>query len=98
MFRRIFLCLLLISGIVLLSSCSHTKKSDGPPNFYVDETKIPNAVPKPEALAKYGNLKSYVVFGKRYHTMKSSEHYNEVGTASWYGSKFHAHKTSSGEP
>lgn len=98
MFRSIFRSIFLICFIVLLSSCSHTKKNDGPPNFYVDETKIPNAVPRPEPLAKYGNVKSYVVFGKRYHTMKSSEHYNEVGTASWYGSKFHARKTSSGEP
>jgi rare lipoprotein A len=83
---------------VVLSSCSHTKKNDGPPNFYVDETRIPNAVPKPEPLAKYGNVKSYVVFGKRYYTMKSCENYNELGTASWYGSKFHTRKTSSGEP
>jgi rare lipoprotein A len=89
--------LLVLMFIVLLSSCS-TKKNDGPPDFYVDETKIPNATPKPEPLAKYGNYKSYVVFGKRYYTLSSSKNYDEVGTASWYGTKFHAHKTSSGEP
>src|SRR5437773_6629742 len=95
MFKRCKL-LLIVCLMALLSSCSHMKK-DGPPNFYVDEKKIPNAVPKPEPLAKYGNYKSYVVFGKRYHTLNSSKNYDEVGTASWYGTQFHAHKTSSGE-
>ncbi|VVC76219.1 RlpA-like protein [Aquicella siphonis] len=84
--------------VALLTSCSHMKKSDGPPDFYVDETKIPNAVPKPEPLAKYGNYKSYVVLGKRYYTLPTSKNYDEIGTASWYGTKFHDRKTSSGEP
>lgn len=81
--------------LLLLSSCSHVRR-DGPPNFYVDETKIPNAVPKPEKLAKYGNMKQYYVFGKKYHVMKSSKNYSAVGTASWYGTMFHSRKTSSG--
>ncbi len=88
------LALLLMS---LLSSCAHVGKKDGPPNFYVDEKKVPNAVPKAEPLAKYGNYKTYWVFGKPYHTMASSKHYEAVGTASWYGTMFHNRKTSSGE-
>lgn len=85
--------------IIFLSSCSsHVSKSDGPPNFYVDESKIPNAKPKSEPLSKYGNMSSYRVFGKRYFVMKSGQHYDEVGTASWYGTKFHTRRTSSGEP
>lgn len=91
----LFASLLLMS---LLSSCSHLKRHDGPPNFYVDETKIPNAVPKPEPLAKLGNMPSYRVFGKRYYTLKSSHNFEQVGTASWYGTMFHEHRTSSGEP
>lgn len=88
-----FLCLL------FLSSCSFTKKpKDGPPKFHVDETKIPNAQPKIEPLAKYGNMPFYRVFGKRYYVMKSYKNYQEVGTASWYGTMFHNRKTSSGEP
>ncbi|MBX3709776.1 MAG: septal ring lytic transglycosylase RlpA family protein [Gammaproteobacteria bacterium] len=94
LFQLIFLSLLML----ILSSCKHIARNDGPPDFYVDETKIPNAVPKPEPLAKYGNVKSYAVFGKHYHTMKSSNGYEETGTASWYGTKFHSRKTSSGEP
>lgn len=82
---------------LLLSSCSHIARKDGPPNFYVDESKVQNATPKPEGLAKYGNMRSYVVFGKRYYVMPSSRHYSAVGTASWYGTQFHSRRTSSGE-
>lgn len=92
---RIIFFLLCIS---LISSCTRVSLSDGPPNFYVDENKIPNAKPKVEPLAKYGNKPFYSVFGKRYYVMKSFRNYDEVGTASWYGTKFHARLTSSGEP
>ena len=97
MAHPIFHFILFTFFILLLSSCSHVKHKDGPPNFYVDETKVPNAVPKSEPLAKYGNMHSYNVFGQRYFVMKSSKHYDQVGTASWYGTQFHTHRTSSGE-
>lgn len=73
-------------------------RKDGPPDFYVDETKVPNAVPRVEPLAPLGNMHSYRVFGRRYFTLKSSKHYQAVGIASWYGTLFHKHRTSSGEP
>lgn len=92
---KVFPILLLVAFI---SSCSHISKQDGPPNFYVDASSIPDATPKVEPLSKYGNLSSYQVFGKRYHTMRSSKNYEQVGVASWYGTKFHARRTSSGEP
>ena len=88
-FLLLFLCL-------FLTSCAHVKK-DGPPHFYVDERKIPNATPKAEPLSKYGNKQTYYVFGKCYHVMKSHHYYEEKGIASWYGTKFHARRTSSGE-
>lgn len=84
--------------IILLTSCSHVSRKDGPPNFYVDVSKIPDAVPKQEPLSKYGNMPTYRVYGKRYYTLKSSRNYEAVGVASWYGTKFHAVRTSSGEP
>lgn len=92
---------LIMLMMCLLTSCAQKmvkKSGDGPPDFYVDETKVCDAVPRKEPLAKYGNMRSYVVFGKRYYTMKSCKNYCETGTASWYGTKFHARKTSSGEP
>lgn len=82
---------------LFITSCSVRHAHDGPPNYYVDETRVPNAVPKAEPLAKYGNMQYYDVRGKRYYVMKSSKHYDEVGIASWYGTQFHSHRTSSGE-
>lgn len=89
--------LLICLMIFMLASCSHLSRRDGPPNYNVDVSTIPNAIPKPERLSKYGNMSSYRVFGKRYYPMKSSIGYEAVGIASWYGSKFHAQRTSSGE-
>ncbi len=71
---------------------------DGAPSERVDVANIPNAVPKVEPRARYGNPKSYEVFGKRYYVMKSAKGYKERGIASWYGTKFHGRRTSSGEP
>jgi rare lipoprotein A len=87
-----------LTSLTSLTGCSHIAKKDGPPSFYVDTSRIPNASPKVEPLSKYGNLTSYRVLGKRYYTLRSSRNYEQIGIASWYGTKFHAHRTSSGEP
>ncbi|QFY91104.1 septal ring lytic transglycosylase RlpA family protein [Magnetovirga frankeli] len=42
-------------------------------------------------------MPTYVVFGKRYYTLKSSAGFVERGIASWYGPQFHGKKTSNGE-
>jgi len=90
------LTLLLLS--TLLASCTHVRRGDGPPKYDVDVSHIKNPVPKPEPLAKYGNMSSYKVFGKRYYTMKNANAFEQIGTASWYGTQFHEKRTSSGEP
>lgn len=80
-----------------LTGCmSGVKQCDGPLPYSVDVSHVPDAKPKVEPLSKYGNH-TYHVFGKKYDVMKSSKNYVERGTASWYGTKFHHHKTSSGE-
>jgi len=74
--------------------------SDGPPPV-VDrpKTQFPaDQVPRVEPLSKYGNPSSYVVFGKTYYTLPSSQGFVQRGVASWYGKKFHGKRTSSGEP
>ena len=84
----------------LLYACSATSvfdTKDGGPDRYVDVSTIPDAVPKVEPRSRYGNPASYAVFGKRYYVMNSSENYVERGIASWYGTKFHGERTSSGE-
>lgn len=70
---------------------------DGPPMIDRDVSTIPNALPKSEAISKYGNPPIYEVFGKQYRTLSSSAGYEAEGTASWYGRKFHGQRTSSGE-
>jgi len=71
---------------------------DSAPRHNVDIASIPNAVPRIEAKSRYGNPASYVVFNKRYFVMADSKDYKARGVASWYGTKFHGKKTSSGEP
>lgn len=56
-----------------------------------------DAIPKNEPKSRYGNPSSYVVRGIRYHVLTSSSGYQEQGLASWYGTKFHGKRTSSGE-
>lgn len=88
----------LLVTISLLSACATTvKDSDGAPSRPVDVSSVPDAVPRDEPRSKYGNPPSYEVFGKRYYVMNSSQGYVERGIASWYGTKFHGRRTSSGE-
>ncbi|PIE45466.1 MAG: septal ring lytic transglycosylase RlpA family lipoprotein [Gammaproteobacteria bacterium] len=39
----------------------------------------------------------YKVRGKQYKVFTNDEHFQEIGTASWYGPGFHGRKTASGE-
>jgi len=87
--------------ITLLAGCSTTPPplvSDSAPGRRLDPGQIADAVPKVEPRSRYGNPDSYAVFGKRYEVMDSSYGYREQGIASWYGTKFHGRRTSSGEP
>lgn len=73
-------------------------RQDSAPAHPVDVSNVANAIPRVEPHSRYGNPESYVVFGKRYHVKKSSIGHVEQGVASWYGTKFHGKRTSSGEP
>jgi rare lipoprotein A len=91
----------LAAGLALLlagcSSKSTVGTGDYPPPEPRDISGITDAVPRAEPYSRYGNPESYVVFGKRYYTRSDSKDYKERGIASWYGSKFHGRRTSSGE-
>jgi rare lipoprotein A len=72
-------------------------KDDGPgahppPNLDL----VPDAVFKPEPIAKWGNRR-YSAFGATYTPLPGEAAYSERGVASWYGRKFHGHRTASGE-
>ncbi|MGK0168493.1 MAG: rare lipoprotein A, partial [Gammaproteobacteria bacterium] len=86
-------------AMAVLSGCGGQESvyegGDGPDGDGVPQTE--DAVPRVEAHSKYGNPASYVVLGKRYSTLASSDGFVQRGIASWYGSKFHGRRTSSGE-
>lgn len=71
---------------------------DGPPDRKIDISRIKNPVPHYLPKSRYGNPRSYVVRGKRYHVLESAKHYDRRGIASWYGTKFHGKLTSTREP
>ncbi len=88
----------------LLAGCTTTGNNlpDTPPPTSNTPTSTPrdpaDATPTKTPPSRTGNPKSYIVFGKRYHVMPSSEGFRQQGIASWYGPKFHGKKTSSGVP
>lgn len=63
-----------------------------------DVSNVPDAVPRVEPRARYGNHSPYTVLGRSYQVLPSAENYVERGIASWYGTKFHGRLTSSREP
>ena len=75
--------------LIFLSLCSCTVITKKNINHKV--------IPKVEEYSKYGNPKSYKVFGKKYYTKKTHIGYSEEGIASWYGKKFHGRLTSTRE-
>ena len=94
--------LLRITIIALISICisacgGDNKKKDSAPTVTPDLSQVSDAVPRDEPKSKYGNPPHYDVLGKRYYTLTTSRGYHEQGTASWYGTKFHGKRTSSGE-
>ena len=101
---RYILCVSALAA--LLVACSSSERSstsrysqaqDSAPYQAIDVSAVKDAVPRVEPKSRYGNPASYVVRGKRYTTLASSKGYKKRGIASWYGTKFHGHRTSSGE-
>jgi len=97
--------LAILPGILVtqLNGCStrhseYTHWDDAAPTHQIDITKVENAKPMREPRSRFGNPVSYEVNGQRYYVLPSSDNYLEQGTASWYGTKFHGKRTSSGEP
>jgi len=76
----------------------HDQDSGPPPGTLLTTAQMQDPIPRSEPPSRYGNPASYKVFGKRYTTIKSAKGFRESGLASWYGTKFHGRRTSSGEP
>lgn len=84
--------------VLFLAGCSSSALRDAAPSEPVDVSDIPDAEPRIEPRSRYGNPEEYVVFGQRYRVMEDSKGFRQRGIASWYGTKFHGRRTSSGEP
>lgn len=63
----------------------------------LDLAQVREVIPVLEPRTLAGNKSPYTVNGKTYRVMQSEQGYSERGFASWYGEKFHGHKTSNGE-
>lgn len=96
LFSKPLFCLLVLCS---LSSCTmmDKKDQDAGPDRPIDWTQVKPVIPKHEQKSRYGNPVSYEVAGSTYHVLASSNKYKLKGVASWYGTKFHGRRTSSGE-
>ena len=101
MSRRLPHGALLVLLLPLLHACgtlSTSEPGDSAPSQPVDLSHVQDPVPRALPHSRYGNPESYEVFGVRYHVKESNVGYDQEGIASWYGTKFHGRRTSSGEP
>ena len=85
--------------LLLVFSCTTHKTNiqDSAPKGVIDLSKTKPVVATTLEKSAYGNPVSYVVRGKTYQVKKSTANYKKKGIASWYGTKFHGRRTSSGE-
>ncbi|CEK10683.1 septal ring lytic transglycosylase RlpA family protein [Legionella hackeliae] len=74
----------------------YTQEKDGAPTER-GPVSIKEVKPKFEPFSRYGNPDTYAVEGRTYQVLKNSSGYKTRGIASWYGTKFHKQRTSSGD-
>jgi len=95
--RLNLLCyILLFSFLSACSSSRYQQKHDSTPTRLPNKAELTDATPRAEAHSRGGN-KNYKVFGKPYKVLATAQGFEQTGTASWYGKKFHGHLTSNGE-
>ena len=108
---RVFRILYLMAILAVIDACSsvsppqvenpnagrYSIMQDRAPERSININNIPEVVIEPVVRTIAGNRSPYAVLGKSYFVLPSEEGYSERGIASWYGEKFHGHKTSNGE-
>ncbi|MBD3641028.1 MAG: septal ring lytic transglycosylase RlpA family protein [Marinobacter sp.] len=92
---------------VVLAGCASSPETDHSSRYTLSQDRAPagnfdvsglaDAQPRYESPRAAGNKSPYTVWGKSYRVLASNDGYVATGTASWYGEKFHGHKTSNGE-
>lgn len=86
----------LVSTLFACSSLVPEEQDSAPPGGF-QWAKVKSVTPKYEPISRYGNPSSYEQSGKTYTVLASAKGYKQRGVASWYGTKFHNRRTSSGE-
>lgn len=95
-----YLNLLFIFGFLVLAGCAPTGR------YYQQHDSAPSVIPskvttedaKPEYTAYHkATLRPYTIRGVNYRPLHSAKGYSAEGGASWYGQKFHGHRTANGE-
>ena len=96
-------------GVMLLAGCSspptptpdqgsrYPQAQDTAPVRSIVPGDVSDAVPRPDPILAVGNRSPYTVNGVEYAILENPRNYKQQGMASWYGTKFHGHKTSNGE-
>ncbi|MFT5756127.1 MAG: rare lipoprotein A [Alteromonadaceae bacterium] len=87
--------------MLLINACSsqtgrYQQQNDSTPSRTPFNSELQDAIPRDEPQSRGGN-KHYQVRGKHYQVLGSADDFQQTGTASWYGKKFHGHLTSNGE-
>jgi rare lipoprotein A len=80
----------------VINQKNKNKEHDGAPSGPLPSF-FQKIFPMHAPLSRYGNPGAYKVKGHTYEVMTSSRGYHARGLASWYGTKFHKKRTSSGE-
>jgi len=75
----------------------YTQDRDAAPLRHIEPDDVSDAIPRADPILAVGNRSPYTVNGVTYEILEQYSGYRAQGTASWYGSKFHGHKTSNGE-
>jgi rare lipoprotein A len=91
--------LLFLALLTLLTACSSGRyhhANDSTPSRLPNQAELKDATPRAENYSRGGN-KPYRVRGINYQVLTHAKNFEEIGTASWYGKKFHGHLTSNGE-
>ncbi len=87
--------------MALLGACASRPgggERDGPhPNPPANLERVPDAVPRLEAVRAGGPNKPYEALGRSYTPIQHERPFREQGLASWYGRKYHGRPTSNGE-
>ncbi|MBS0452963.1 MAG: septal ring lytic transglycosylase RlpA family protein [Proteobacteria bacterium] len=87
---------------LLLAGCASGPRGgrdSGPAQAPADLSQVQDAQPRVENIrSSGGTAKPYTVLGRSYVPITDDQPFRESGLASWYGTKFHAGATASGEP